>query len=100
VEEIVSKLLADTAALGVWLLGDQSEMLTSAVQDDSIKPPIKAVVGGETYLEFVDTQIFAIPLEGATLVILFNDRSSLGLIRLRVIRVKAAIQQALAQRRR
>lgn len=39
------------------------------------------------------------PIGKATLVFVFNDRSSLGLIRLRVRNAKEAIERALAARR-
>lgn len=47
VDEIIAKLLLDTNALGVWLLGPmmiannqyQNEVLAAAVTDSSIEPP-------------------------------------------------------------
>jgi hypothetical protein len=107
VDEIIAELLTNTAALGVWLFGrmvvannqHQSEMLAGAVKDSSIKPPMKLVVESETYFDFVDRQIFADRIGEATLLFIFDDRSSLGLIRLRVRQAKEAIEQALAARR-
>lgn len=107
VDEIVAELLANTGALGVWLLGamlvadnqHQNEVLAGAVQDPSIKRPMKLMVEGETYFDFVEWQLFAQPIGKATLVFVFNDRSSLGLIRLRVRNAKEAIERALAGRR-
>lgn len=107
VDEIVAELLANTGALGVWLLSamlvadnqHQNEVLAGAVQDPSIKRPTKLMVEGETYLDFVEWQLFAQPIGNATLVFVFNDRSSLGLIRLRVRNAKEAIERALATRR-
>jgi hypothetical protein len=107
VDEIVAELLANTGALGVWLLGamvvannqHQNEVLAGAVKDPSIKPPMKILVGSETYFDFVERQIFAEPIGQATLVFVFDDRSSLGLIRLRVRNAKDAIARGLAARR-
>ena len=105
-DEIVADLLSNTDALGVWLLGDpvvqdnqpRNQVLAAAVKDASIKPPAKVVVDAETYLDFVDWQLFAEPIGKATLVFIFDDRSSLGLIRLRVRQAKDAIRRALGTR--
>lgn len=102
-DEIVAELLANTNARGVWLFGRmvivdnqyQNEILAAAVKDSSTKPPLKLVVHGETSLDFVDWQLFAEPIGRATLVFIFDDTSSLGLIRLRVRDAKDAIQRAL-----
>jgi predicted regulator of Ras-like GTPase activity (Roadblock/LC7/MglB family) len=140
VDEIIAKLLLDTNALGVWLLGpmpianhqyqndvpaaavkdssikpalkvvvesetylvasnqDQSDVLAAAVKSSSIKPPLKVVVESEAYLDFVDRRIFALPIGPAVLVVVFDEQSSLGLIRLRVRRAREAIVAALAAR--
>lgn len=106
-DEIFTDLLGTTGALGVWLLGTsvvadnehKNEILAGAVKDPSIKPPMKALVESEMYFDFVEMQIFAAPIGRATLVFVFDDRSSLGLIRLRVRHAKDAIERALAARR-
>ena len=106
VDEIVADLLASTNALGVWLLGrmvvvdnqHQNEVLAGAVGDSSVKPPLKLMIESEAYFDFVDRQIFATRIGGATLLFIFNDRSSWGLIRLRVRQAEETIRQALAAR--
>lgn len=60
---------------------------------------MKLMVEGETYFDFVEWQLFAQLIGKATLVFVFNDRSSLGLIRLRVRNAKEALECALAARR-
>lgn len=107
VDEIVSELLTSTAALGVWLLGGKvvvnnqprNEVLAGAVKDSSVKPPLNLFIQGETHADFADWQLFADRIGAASLVVVFDDRSSLGLIRLRVRQAKQAIEQALADRR-
>lgn len=108
VDEIIAELLRDTNALGVWLLGamvvennqHRNEVIGGASKDATFKPPMKVLIESETYFDFVQTQVFAEPIGGATLVFLFDDRSSLGLIRLRVRHAKDAIKLALAARPR
>lgn len=103
-DEALTKLLLDANALGVWVFGPmvvsdnqyQNEVLASAVKDPSTKPPVKLMIQSETYLDFVDWQIFAWPIGTATLVVLFDEQSSLGLIRLRARNARAAIERALA----
>lgn len=105
-DEIVAELLADSGALGVWLIGataiakqpHPSGVLAAAVTDASIASPAQVCVEGETFFAFGDRKIFAEPIGGATLVIVFDDRSSLGLIRIRVRNAKQAIERALAAR--
>ncbi len=102
-DEIIGELLANTGALGVWLLGPmivsnnqhQNEVLAGAVKDPSIKPPMKVLLEGETYLDLVERQIFATRVGSAVLVFVFDDRSSLGLIRLRVRNAQEALERAL-----
>lgn len=61
-DEIVAELLANTGALGVWLVGamlvadnqHQNEVLAGAAHDPSIKRPTKLMVEGETYFDFVE----------------------------------------------
>ncbi|MGE5186244.1 MAG: hypothetical protein ACM31C_29520 [Acidobacteriota bacterium] len=104
-DDIVAELLATTGALGVWVLGamvvanneQHNEVLAAAAKDPSIRPPMKVLLESEAYFDFVDRQIFAAPLSSAILVIAFDDRSSLGLIRLRVRHAKEAIERALAR---
>jgi len=102
--EALTKLLLDANALGVWVFGPmvildnqyQNEVLGSAVKDPSIKPPTKLMIQSETYLDFGDWQVFAWPIGTATLVVVFDDQSSLGLIRLRARIARPAIERALA----
>lgn len=107
VDELVAELLTNTGALGVWLLGStvvqdnqpRNQVLAAAVKGDSaVKPPAKIVVEAETYFDFIDWQLYAERIGGATLVFIFDDRSSLGLIRLRVRHAKDAIKRALDTR--
>lgn len=106
VDELVAELLTNTGALGVWLLGRmevannqlQNQVIASAVKDSSISPPLKVMIEGETYFDFVDRQIFADRVVGTTLVFVFDDRSSLALIKLRVRHAREAIEHALATR--
>src|SRR3954471_19692419 len=101
VDEIIAELLTNSAALGVWLLGrmvvvnnqHQNEVLAGAVKEASIKPPMKLLIESETYFDFLDRQIFADRIGEASLVFVFDDRSSLGLIRLRVRQTREAIEQ-------
>jgi len=100
VDEIVAELLRDTNALGVWLLGaiviadnqQHNEVIAFAVADPSIKPPMKVLIESETYFDFVRTQLFAEPIGRAALVFVFDDRSSLGLVRLRIHHARDAIK--------
>lgn len=104
VEEIVAELLASTNALGVWLLGamvvennqQHNKVLARAVRDPSVKPPLKVFIEGETYFDFGQTQMVAEPIGRATLVLVFDDQSSLGLVRLRLRHARDAIKLALA----
>jgi hypothetical protein len=106
VDEIIAELLASTGALGVWLLGrmvvvdnqHQNEVLAGAVKDSSIKPPMKLMIESETYFDFIDRQIFAKRIGEATLLFIFDDKSSLGLIRLRLRQAEEMMRQALAAR--
>jgi hypothetical protein len=41
------------------------------------------------------TNVHALPIRGLTLVVLFDDQSSLGLVRLRVLKAKSAIEKEL-----
>ena len=85
-DQIVAGLLGNTGALGVWLLGrtviahnqHQNEVLAGAVKDPSIKPPVNILVESETYFDFAERQIFAEPIGRATVVFVFDDRSSRG----------------------
>ena len=103
-DEIVEQLLRETAALGVWLLGEMTVtnnrqhnvVLAGAVREPSIKPPDRIMLESETYLEIDGRQLHAVRIGRATLVILFDDRSSFGLIRLRVRHAKDAIVRAVA----
>jgi hypothetical protein len=105
-EEIVAELLDSTKALGVWLLGGRivednqgrDDLLAGAVSDPSAMPPTTVRIEGETWLEFVDRQIFAERVGRATLVIVFDGHTSVGLIRLRIRQAKDAIESALATR--
>lgn len=89
-QPLVDELLASTSALGVWLLGapagneGRSAMIAAAVQSPDITAPQQLIVNGEVYLGFADRKIFAQNLGGVVIVVVFDDRSSLGLIRLRV----------------
>jgi hypothetical protein len=96
VQELVADLLGSTNALGVWLM-ERDAVLAGAVRDSSITPP-RVRVDGETWIEIGGTQVFAELIGRATLVFLFDDTSSCGLIRLRVRHAKDAIQRALASR--
>jgi hypothetical protein len=75
---------------------DGCELLASAVRDASVAAPVKIVVQGETYFDFGERKIFALPVAAATLVVVFGERTSLGLVRLRAIKAKAALQRVLA----
>ncbi len=100
-DEIIGALLTDTYALGVWLLGSNAnkmhhgDVLAAAVTDPSLKPPRTVFVESETYFDFEDRRIFAQPIGPATLVFVFDDRSSLGLIRLRVRTAREALEREL-----
>ncbi len=100
-DEIIAALLADTYALGVWLLGSSAnkmhhgEVLAGTVKDPSIKPPRMVFVESETYLDFEDPRIFAQPIGPVTLLFVFDDESSLGLIRLRVRNAREALEREL-----
>jgi len=106
VDEIIATLRLNTNALGVWLLGPmviannqyQNDVLAAAVENSSIKPPLNAVVTSETQLDFEDRGIYAMPIGPAILVVVFDEQSSMGLIRLRVRHVMKAIEAALAAR--
>jgi len=103
-DQIIARLLLDTGALGVWLLGpvtidgnrDTCELLASAIADASIAPPVKVVVQSETYFDFGERKVFALPVGAATLVVVFSERTSLGVVRLRAIKAKVALQHVLA----
>ena len=97
VQQIVEDLLGSTNALGVWLMkGDK--VLAGAVKDPSITPP-RVHADSEIWIELAETQVFAEPLGGAMLVLVFDDKSSFGLIRLRVRHAKDAIKSELASPR-
>lgn len=74
----------------------QNEQLAGAVRDSSVKPPLKLMIEREAYFDFVDRQIFATRIGGATLLFIFDDKSSLGIIKLRVRQAEETIRQALA----
>lgn len=105
-QEIVADLLGSTGALGVWLLGAMrgtapQKLLASAVHDTTtLKPPAKFILDSDGYAIFVfeDTTFFAQRIGHATttIVVAFDNRSSLGLIRLRVRNASHAIESALA----
>jgi hypothetical protein len=106
VEEIIGGLLASTAARGVWFLGGtvirdnrpQNEVIASAAHDDSVTAPVIAKVETEMYFDFREWKLFAYRIGAATLVFVFDDGSSLGLIRLRVRQESEAIKTALSLR--
>lgn len=103
-DQIVAELLAGTGALGVWLLGPmvvvgnepQNVVLASAVTDPSLLPPATILVEDWTCVHHGDHQLFAEAIGGVLLVVMFDERSSLGLIRLRVRRARDAISRVLA----
>lgn len=103
-DELVAQLLESTAARGVWLLGGmvvrdnehRNVVLAGATTDPSLEPPTRIMIEGEIYLAIDGRQIFAELIGGATLVIVFDDRSSHGLIRLRVRHAREAIARAIA----
>lgn len=104
VDEIIAELLHNTAARGVFLLGgiaitdnqQRNVVLARAVSEPSIKPPARIMIESETYLDIDERQIFADRIGSATLVIVFDGRSSHGLVRLRVRHARDAIARALA----
>jgi hypothetical protein len=95
VQQILEDLLASTNAMGVWLL-ERDDVIAGAAKDLSAAPP-RVRVEGETWIEIAGTQVFAQPIGRATLVFVFDDKSSVGLIRLRVRHAKAAIQRELTR---
>lgn len=103
-DEALTKLLLDANALGVWVFGPmvvsdnqyKNDVLGRAVRDPSTRPPVKLMIQSETYLDFGDWQVFAWPVGTATLVVVFDEQSSLGLIRLRARNARPAIERALA----
>lgn len=74
----------------------QNVVLASAVTDPSILPPATITVESEIFGQHGDHQLFAERIGGVLLVVVFDERSSLGLIRLRVRRAREAIKQVLA----
>lgn len=82
VDETMAELLAKTAALGVWLFGPRGDVIAGAVKDSSIEAPMAVSITGVTY--FGERHIYAEPLGSKILVFMFDDRPSLGLIRLGV----------------
>ncbi len=104
--EILRTLRLDTNALGVWLLGltdvldnqHECEVLGADLQDESAEAPTRVLVAGEAYFQLGDTQLYAMAVEGATLVVRFDARSSLGLVRLRAIKAKQALAPLLRAR--
>lgn len=111
IDEILDELLVSTGALAVWLLGTativdnqlQNPVLAGAVQDPSITPPAKVFVANDFVAnDFFgepsdDRSLFAQPIGRAIVVVIFDDRSSLGLVRLRIRRSTGAIEAALAR---
>jgi hypothetical protein len=105
--ELLADLLGNTGALGVWLLGPgvvvdnqhHAEVIAGAVKQPSVKPPVMVWIEGETHIDFGERQVFAQRIGAATLVVVFDDGASLGLIRLRVRHARDAIERALAERR-
>jgi hypothetical protein len=97
VDDIMAALLAEPAALGGWLFGPKGDVISGAVKEPSLEPPISCLVAGETYFDLGDRQIYAKPIgqTNATLVLVFDQRASFGLITLRVRKVEEAIKQAL-----
>ena len=103
---ILATLRLDTNARGGWLLGPtairnnqhENEVLAAAVEDASIQSPRNVLVTSETHVDLVDRGIYAMPIGPAVLVVVFDERSSAGLVRLRVWRVKEPIARALAAR--
>jgi hypothetical protein len=101
-DAIVAGLLADTAALGVWLLSgpkldEPSEhVLARAVREPSIQPPRITDIENEPLIFGVaDHGAYAERIGAAVLVIAFDDRTSLGLIRLRARKAREAIATAV-----
>ena len=93
-DEIVAHLLANTNALGVWLMKGVTAV-ASATRDASVTMP-RVHVAGETAIELGDTHLFAFPIRGLTLVVVFKTfESSLGLVRLRVKQAQQAIETEL-----
>ena len=64
--------------------------------DVALTPPHVRFLESEAWIDLRGTQLFALPLRGSMLVIVFDDRTSYGLIRLRVRNAKAAIDSELA----
>jgi hypothetical protein len=96
VDEIIAELQAKGAALGVWLFGPGG-VISGAVKDPSIKAPMDFKIKGVTYFDFGERQIWAEPIgqTNTTLVLLFDNRPSLGFIRLRLRHAEKAIKEAL-----
>jgi hypothetical protein len=93
VDEIVAQLLFEAQAQGVWLLKGE-HVFAAATADASVTPP-RVWVDGEAFIELNGVQLFASPIRGATLVVVFDKRSTLGLVRLRVKQAHKALENAL-----
>lgn len=74
-------------------------VLAGAATDPSIKAPVRIMIESERYLAIDERQIFAERIGSATLVIVFDDRSSHGLVRLRARHARDAIARAIATSR-
>jgi hypothetical protein len=97
VDTIMAELLAGASALGAWLIGPKGDVISGAVTEPSIKPPMMVMIAGTTFIDLGDRQLYAEPLgkTQTTLVLLFDNRPSLGLIRLRLRQAEKAIRQEL-----
>lgn len=73
-------------------------VFAAATADATVTVP-RVYVQGETVIELGDMQLLAEPVRGFTLVVLFNQRSTLGLVRLRVHKARRAIEQAIDEGR-
>lgn len=94
-QRIVEDLLEDANVLGAWVINGQHE-LAGAAKDPSIKTP-RAYADSEAWVEVGSTQVFLQPIGSVMLVVLFDSKSTLGLVRLRVKKAKEAIIRELTQ---
>jgi hypothetical protein len=95
VQKIVEDLVQDANVLGAWVINGQHE-LAGAAKDPSMKTP-RAYADSEAWVEVGSTQVFLQPVGSVMLVVLFDNGSSLGLVRLRVRKAKEAIIRELTQ---